>query len=110
LLRLPRIPADCRSNYHLFYVILPDQRARDALMIHLQSQEILAVFHYVPLHSSPMGRACGCDLSDLPITDDISRRLLRLPLYYEITADAQARVVQEIRRHFQQRSARLSAA
>jgi dTDP-4-amino-4,6-dideoxygalactose transaminase len=110
LLRLPHIPPDCRGNYHLFYVILPNQAVRDALMSHLQSRKILAVFHYVPLHSSPMGAVYGCEPGDLPVTEDMSRRLLRLPLYHEITTAEQARVVDQIRGHLRQSSARLSAA
>jgi dTDP-4-amino-4,6-dideoxygalactose transaminase len=110
LLRLPQVPPGCQSNYHMFYVILPHQEARDALMIHLQNQQILAVFHYVPLHSSPMGRAQGCREGDLPITEDMSRRLLRLPLYHEITTEEQVRVVNQVRSHLRRTPARLFAA
>jgi dTDP-4-amino-4,6-dideoxygalactose transaminase len=97
LLRLPRIPEDCRSNYHMFYILLRDRRARDELLSHLKSQNITAVFHYIPLHSSPMGQTFGCAESDLPVTNDISGRVLRLPLYYDITEEEQARVVDGIR-------------
>jgi dTDP-4-amino-4,6-dideoxygalactose transaminase len=110
LLRLPHIPADCESNCHLFYVILPHQSARDALLNHLQTQQILAVFHYVPLHSSPMGMSYGCRDGDLPVTEDMSRRLLRLPLYHEITMQELLRVVQQIRSHLRRAPARVSAA
>lgn len=96
LLRLPRIPAECRTNYHLFYVLLPDQQVRDDLMAHLQRNGILAVFHYVPLHSSPMGQKLGYREGDLPVTEDASRRLLRLPLFHEISEIEQARVVTQI--------------
>jgi dTDP-4-amino-4,6-dideoxygalactose transaminase len=110
LLRLPSIPTDCQSNYHLFYVILPHEAARDALMIHLQNHQILAVFHYVPLHSSPMGALYGCREGDLPVTEGMSRRLLRLPLYHEITTEEQSRVVRQIRSHLRQTRSSLSAA
>ncbi|MFI5460829.1 MAG: DegT/DnrJ/EryC1/StrS family aminotransferase, partial [Isosphaerales bacterium] len=110
LLRLPHIPADCESNHHLFYIILPHQAARDALINHLRRHQVLAVFHYVPLHSSPMGRTYGYREGDLPVTEDMSRRLVRLPLYYEITLGEQARVVDQIRRHLRKTSARLPAA
>lgn len=96
LLRLPYTPEDCTSNYHMFYVLLPDGDARDGLMAHLKSKDIQAVFHYVPLHSSPMGRNFGYHEGDLPITEQTSARLLRLPFYYEITEEEQARVVEEI--------------
>jgi len=110
LLRMPHIPPDCQSNHHLFYIILPHQAARDALINHLQRHQILAVFHYVPLHCSPMGQTYGYREGDLPVTEDMSRRLLRLPLYHEITVDEQARVVDQIRRHLRKTSARLPAA
>jgi dTDP-4-amino-4,6-dideoxygalactose transaminase len=110
LLRLPHIPVDCRSNYHLFYIILPDQAARDSLMNHLQRHQILAVFHYVPLHSSPIGQTYGYRNGDLPITEDMSRRLLRLPLYHEIAENDQSRVVNQIRRYFRKTAACLPAA
>lgn len=96
LLRLPYTPEDCTSNYHMFYVLLPDIETRDGLMAHLKSQGIQAVFHYVPLHSSPMGRNFGYKEGDLPVTEDLSGRLLRLPFYYDITEEEQAAVVAQI--------------
>jgi len=97
LLKLPRIPEDCRSNYHMFYILLRDRHTRDELLSHLKSQNIHAVFHYIPLHSSPMGQKFGYTENDLPVTNDISGRLLRLPLYYDITEEEQSRVVAGIR-------------
>ena len=97
LLRLPVTPEDCDSNYHLFYILLPDRETRDGLLSHLNQNGIHAVFHYVPLHSSPMGRTFGYREGDLPVTEDLSGRLLRLPLYYEITELEQERVVAQIR-------------
>jgi dTDP-4-amino-4,6-dideoxygalactose transaminase len=93
LLRLPRIPEDCDSNYHMFYLLLADQPTRDGLMTHLREHGILAVFHYVPLHSSPMGQKFGNREGDLPLTEDLSRRLVRLPFYYTLTEDEQMEVV-----------------
>jgi dTDP-4-amino-4,6-dideoxygalactose transaminase len=96
LVRLPRIPAECRTNYHIFYVLLPDAATRDGLMHHLKQAGILAVFHYVPLHSAPMGLKLGYREGQLPVTEEYSARLLRLPLYHEITEAEQAEVVREI--------------
>ena len=96
LLRLPHIPEDCTSNYHLFYILLPNMQARDALMTHLKQSDIHAVFHYVPLHSSPMGKKFGYQENDLPITEELSGRLLRLPFYYDITEEEQLRVVRHL--------------
>ena len=91
-LRLPVIPEDCVSNSHMFYVILPSAEQRDQTMAELKARGIHAVFHYIPLHSSPMGRKLGCD-TNLPVTEDLSRRLLRLPMYYDMTDEDQNRVV-----------------
>jgi dTDP-4-amino-4,6-dideoxygalactose transaminase len=98
VLRLPRVPQECTQNYHLFYVLLPSAGARDDLLTHLHSQGILAVFHYVPLHTSPMGRLFGYREGDLPVTESLSRRLLRLPLYHDLCETDQARIVREIDR------------
>lgn len=96
LLRLPQVPEDCTPNYHMFHVLLPSADARDGLLQHLKSQGIHAVFHYVPLHSSPMGRKFGYEDGDLPVTEDLSRRLVRLPFYYEITEEEQRRVAEGV--------------
>jgi dTDP-4-amino-4,6-dideoxygalactose transaminase len=96
LLSLPVVPEECVSNYHLFYILLPDRETRDGLLNHLNSQGILAVFHYVPLHTSPMGRAFGYREGDLPVTEDLSSRLLRLPIFHDITEEEQVRVMAEV--------------
>ncbi len=93
LLRLPHQPEHCQGNYHMFYILLPDVQTRDALMAFLKRSGIEAVFHYVPLHSSPMGQKFGYKEDDLPITEELSSRLLRLPFYYEITEEQQLHVV-----------------
>jgi dTDP-4-amino-4,6-dideoxygalactose transaminase len=95
-LRLPFVPADCEANYHLFHVLLPDRATRDELMAQLAQNGIQAVFHYVPLHTSPKGRTFGYKEGDLPVTEDLSGRLLRLPAYYEITEGEQQRVASVI--------------
>ena len=92
LLRLPHIPAECASNYHMFYVLLQYEETRDEMVRHLKSQGIHAVFHYVPLHDSPMGRSSGYHARELPITEDLSARLVRLPMFFEILPEDQVRV------------------
>lgn len=96
LLRLPHIPEDCASNYHMFYILLPDVETRDALMAYLKQHGILAVFHFIPLHSSPMGKKFGYADGNFPITEELSGRLLRLPFYYEMTEEEQVYVVKRI--------------
>jgi dTDP-4-amino-4,6-dideoxygalactose transaminase len=97
LLRLPYVPEECASNHHLFYVLLPDRPTRDGLMTHLRQRGILAVFHYIPLHSSPMGQKLGYAEGQLPVTEDVSGRLLRLPLFFGLTEEEQGRVVAEVK-------------
>ncbi|MGH9890622.1 MAG: dTDP-4-amino-4,6-dideoxygalactose transaminase [bacterium] len=96
LLRLPCVPASCQHNAHMFYVLLPSQRARDGLIEHLRERSILAVFHYVPLHSSPVGRRYGYDSGDFPVCEDVSARLVRLPFYYELNREDQVEIAHEI--------------
>jgi dTDP-4-amino-4,6-dideoxygalactose transaminase len=95
-LQLPRIPAGCTSNYHMFYLLLPDAPTRDALLAHLKEHGIGAVFHYVPLHTAPVGLSFGYRQGDLPVTEAASSRLVRLPFYYDITDAEQAEVVGRI--------------
>jgi dTDP-4-amino-4,6-dideoxygalactose transaminase len=96
ILQLPCVPAGCTSNFHLFYLLTRDAATRDGLLAHLNSRGIGAVFHYVPLHSSPMGKKLGCDSRELPVTDWASACLIRLPFYYTITPDEQVEVVREV--------------
>ena len=84
-IRIPDIPSGCQSNYHLFYIIFPSEAVRDRVKNDLSSSGIEATFHYVPLHSSPMGRRLGYRPHDLPITEALSRRLLRLPFFTGMT-------------------------
>ncbi|GJL60480.1 MAG: dTDP-4-amino-4,6-dideoxy-D-glucose transaminase [Nitrospirales bacterium] len=98
LLSLPNIPEDCKINYHMFYILLPDMETRDALMGYLRQQNVLAVFHFVPLHTSPMGKKFGYVEGDFPISEQLSGRLLRLPFYYEMTEGEQEYIVKCIKK------------
>ena len=80
-LRRPRIPEGCRPNAHMYYVLLPDGGRRARLIERLRARGIMSVFHYVPLHSSPAGRRFGRPSGAMTHTDDLSARLLRLPLW-----------------------------
>lgn len=97
LIELPVIPPDRESNHHMFYVLLPDQAQRDGLIGHLKEKDIIAIFHYVPLHSSPMGLRLGYEPADLPVTENISLRLVRLPLYNDMTEEEQSEVIAQVR-------------
>ena len=100
VVKLPVVPKHCVTNYHLFYLLVKDRSVRDQLLSYLKSSGIHAVFHYVPLHSSPKGRELGCDVP-LPVTDDVAGRLIRLPLYHGLTADKRAKVVDAIKSFFE---------
>ena len=73
-------------------------------MRHLNHHGIMAVFHYVPLHSSPMGLKMGNAEADLPVTEELAVCLLRLPLYFEITDDEQDIVIQAVSSYLMSRS------
>ncbi len=84
-IRTPFTPQHCTANSHMFYLLAADLAERTALVEHLRQAGILAVFHYVPLHSSPFAKSLGVQQADLPVTDDTSSRLLRLPMYYDLS-------------------------
>jgi len=86
-LRRPIIPSDCQHNAHMYYLILPDLASRTAIIAQLKQQNIHSVFHYVPLHSSPAGRKYGITCGKLPWTNDLSERLVRLPLWVGMTEE-----------------------
>lgn len=93
---LPNSPSEYRGGKQLFQIILDDEKTRDRLMNHLRTRGILAVFHYLPLHLSPIGLKMGYRAGDLPVTESISSRLLRLPFYYDIKEEEQLEVVDQI--------------
>lgn len=95
--RLPIVPPNCEQPYHMFYMLLPSLQWRQALIQHLKSRGILAVFHYLPLHLSEMGQRYGGKPGDCPVTEQVSDQLLRLPFYYELTEADQIEVIEAIR-------------
>jgi dTDP-4-amino-4,6-dideoxygalactose transaminase len=91
--RLPFVPEHCEQPFHMFYLLMPSLESRTALIAHLRERGILAVFHYVPLHRSPMGMTFG---GECPVTERVSDTLVRLPFYTSMTADEQARVIDAV--------------
>jgi len=87
LVRPPRTAAGDRGNAHLYFILLRSLEERTELTDALRSKGIAAVFHYVPLHSAPAGLRFGRAVGSLPVTDDVSARLLRLPLWPDMTPD-----------------------
>ncbi len=105
-LALPRPePAGITGNGHMFYVLLKDLATRARLIAHLKARGIHSVFHYVPLHSSPAGRKFGRAAGPMTVTDDVSERLLRLPLYYDLTEAEVTGIVAAIVEFFDSRPA-----
>jgi dTDP-4-amino-4,6-dideoxygalactose transaminase len=90
------VPAPCRTNGHIFGFVLPTAAGRTLLLDELRGRGVEATFHYVPLHSAPAGQVHGRAHGDLSRTDDLSRRLLRLPLYAGITESDQDHVVASV--------------
>jgi dTDP-4-amino-4,6-dideoxygalactose transaminase len=80
-LRRPIVPLNCAHNAHMYYLLLPDLQSRTKLISQLKQQGINAVFHYVPLHSSPAGQQYAKTSGKLSVTNDLADRLLRLPLW-----------------------------
>lgn len=95
-IRLPFISGECSSNGHLFYIITRSPEERSGLIESLKSHDVHAIFHYVPLHSSQAGRKYGKVAGSMTVTDDLSERIVRLPLYYAMTPEEIDRVVELI--------------
>jgi dTDP-4-amino-4,6-dideoxygalactose transaminase len=95
--QLPSIPGHCDSAYHMFYLVMPSLHHRQRLIEHLDRFEVRAVFHYLPLHVSPMGRQIGGREGQCPVSETVSDGLLRLPFHNSLTDDDQARVIEAVR-------------
>ena len=96
---MPCVPADCDPSWHSFFLVLPSRDARDALIRHLHGRGIDAVFHYQPLHLSPMGRRLGGQPGACPVAERVSDGLLRLP-FHNALSDADIDLVCEAVRAF----------
>jgi len=93
VLRRPIIPNDCRHNAHMFYILLESLKQRTAIISKLNEQGVNAVFHYVPLHSSPAGKRYGRVSGEMKNTEELSDRLLRLPLWIGMTDEQQLKIL-----------------
>ncbi|MEM6162642.1 dTDP-4-amino-4,6-dideoxygalactose transaminase [Erwinia sp. P6884] len=97
---LPALPPDCQHNAHMFYIKLRDNDDRSSLIEWLKEADILAVFHYIPLHSSPAGERFGRFDGEDRYTQSESERLLRLPLFYNLSDDNQTTVINSLLSYF----------
>jgi dTDP-4-amino-4,6-dideoxygalactose transaminase len=91
--QLPHVPEQCEQPYHMFYVVLPSEDMRHRLIDHLRDRGILAVFHYLPLHLSAMGRRLGGQPGQCPVSESVSDRLLRLPFFTTMSETEQEEVI-----------------
>ena len=92
----PVIPAECKHNAHMFYLKAKDLEERTALISFLKQNDILAVFHYIPLHSAPAGQKFGVFHGEDRYTTSESDRLLRLPMYYNLTDEDINKVIDTV--------------
>jgi dTDP-4-amino-4,6-dideoxygalactose transaminase len=93
----PVLPDGCEQAYHMYYLILPSLQIRQALIAFLKARGIMAVFHYLPLHLSPMGQRLGGRPGACPVSENMSDRLLRLPFFNSLDPESQGRVIDAIR-------------
>jgi dTDP-4-amino-4,6-dideoxygalactose transaminase len=93
----PYVPDHCDQSYHMYYLVLPSLATRQAFIAHLKERGIMSVFHYLPLHLSPMGERFGGRAGECPVTESVADRLVRLPFYNSLDESDQARVVSAVR-------------
>lgn len=108
LLRRPIVPEGCAHNAHMYYVLLATGADRAEVLSALAIEGINAVFHYVPLHDSPAGRRYGRAQGELAVTDDLSSRLIRLPMWVGLPEADQDRVVEALSRVLTSPQAKMS--
>lgn len=95
--QMPFVPAHCEQTYHMFYILFPNLEKRQAAIAHLKARGVQAVFHYLPLHLSPMGEKYGGKPGDCEVTEHVSDQLLRLPFYTNMTEEDQMQVVKALK-------------
>lgn len=99
-IKLPVIPKECNNNAHIFYIKVKNLSERIKLIDYLKAKDIIALFHYVPLHSSPAGKRYGQFCGQDKFTTTESEKLLRLPLYYNLPLEEVERVCKSISKFF----------
>jgi dTDP-4-amino-4,6-dideoxygalactose transaminase len=100
VIELPFVPSHCKHNAHMFYIKVKDIKTRTKLISHLGNEDILSVFHYIPLHSAPAGKKYGEFRGEDKYTTKESERLLRLPMYYGLKEDEVLKVCESIEKFF----------
>jgi dTDP-4-amino-4,6-dideoxygalactose transaminase len=95
-IKLPFVPSHGEHPAHIFYLMMPSLDARTALIAHMRARRILLVFHYQPLHLSDMGRQLGGRPGQHPVTERAADCLVRLPMFYQLTPEEQARIFEAL--------------
>ena len=101
---LPTVPDYAESNYHIFYILTETENERNRLLEALRNQGIGSSFHYIPLHSSPFGMRFGYEANSLPITEHVSRTLVRFPIYPRLDVTQMDRVIDAVTLFFEPRT------
>ena len=99
-IELPEIPKYCEHNAHMFYLKCKDLNERTRLIAYLRDKDIMAVFHYIPLHSAPAGRKYGRFHGEDIYTTKESERLVRLPLYYNMESEDTKKVISAVKEFY----------
>ena len=94
--RLPIVPVNCEQSFHMFYLLMPNLQVRTEFIEFLKAKGVMAVFHYLPLHLSDMGRKFGGFEGEFPVTEKISDQLVRLPFYFDLDPGSQEKVIEAI--------------
>jgi dTDP-4-amino-4,6-dideoxygalactose transaminase len=94
------IPDSVVSNHHIYYVLMENEALRNRALTFFREHGIGTTFHYLPLHVSPVGRSMGYHEGDFPVTESVSGRLLRLPIYPSLTGEQQADVIRTMQEFF----------
>jgi len=95
VIRRPFIPANCRHNAHMYYLRFNNLDIRTKFITYMKHNDIMCVFHYIPLHSSPAGQKYGKTAGKMDITDNVSETLVRLPLFYSMDLMTQNKVIEK---------------
>ena len=100
-IELPTIPEECVHNAHMYYVKLKDLEDRTKFIAYMKEAGVQCTFHYIPLHSAPAGQKFGIFSGNDEHTTSESDRLVRLPLYYQLSDEDQSRVIMSIKNFFE---------
>jgi dTDP-4-amino-4,6-dideoxygalactose transaminase len=92
----PFVPEHADQTFHMYYLVLPSAEDRTRLLAFLNSRGVNAVFHYLPLHLSPMGESFGGRPGDCPVAEDVSRRLVRLPFFTGLDPSSQETIIETV--------------